>query len=325
MTELDERIIEEVTKKNNLQPLGHYSRFSSGIISRVYDLGNFVLKIEGDREDVKGILKTQPEVMNKLAGLGARVSRVVDYGEFMDKAYLLMEKIPGTILAYSWLGFSKKQKENFIAQLAEQLKIFHSMKFDAYAMPIHNSRPVHNLLEAVESLINFERIDKSKLKKEYLADLELLEKFYFENKPVLDETNTAVFVHSDIHLENIFYKDDDLTGIIDFDWGSQAPRDYELSKITGTFYEPLKTVEEKLEPLYEGYKMTEEYGFLKKYYPEFFDVENLLTRIRLFSLEDMANTIFDYQQGRWSESTMIGLKKSIDAYFRGGWLTQVLG
>ena len=325
MMELDRQIIEAVLKKNNLHSLDEYKRFSSGIISRVYDLGNFVLKIEGDHEDVKGILKPQLEVMNRLAKLGARVSKVIDYGEFMDKAYLLMEKIPGTILVYSWLNFTTKQKENFIAQVCEQLKIFHSIKFDTYAIPIHNSRPVRNLLETVESLINFKRIDKSKLKQEYVEDVELLEKFYLDNKHVLDEANTAVFVHSDIHLENIFYEENRLTGIIDFDWVSQAPKDYELSKITGFFYEPLKTVEEKLEPLYKGHRMTEEYGWLKKYYPQLFEVDNLLTRIRLFSLEDMTNTIFDYQQGRWSENTMIGLKKSVDDYFRGGWLTEVLG
>jgi len=85
-----------------------------------------------------------------------------------------------------------------------------------------------------------------------------------------------------------------------------------------------KTVEKKLEPLFEGYQMINECGWLKKYYPGLFASPNLVTRIKLFSLENLINRVVDYQSGRWSERVMINVVKQINDFYKGDWLEKLL-
>ncbi len=318
------KIIELIAAKNGLT-VKSARRHTSGQINFVYDLnGKYIIKIEGDLNHAKGILKPQTEITRQLINAGAKVPKIFDAGEIMGKPYLLMEKLSGTDLVYDWLKFSLKQKENFMAQLAEQLKIFHSLKYDNYSVTISSAVIKPNLKDAINYLTDFRRINKNKLKKEYLKDVDFLEKFYQANEVILDEEKTAVLVHNDMHLENIFYQDDKITGIIDLDWVCQAPKDYELWKLIDVFYDPKKTVAKKLEPLYKGYRMTKECGWLKKYYPQLFASPNLIIRIKLFSLENLINKIVDYQNGRWSERVILNAQKQINDFYKGDWLEKLL-
>lgn len=254
------RIIEQVIQKNNLPTPSNITRYTSGIVHDSYDLGNYVLKIEGEAEHTQGVLKYQPEILIKLLSVGAKVPRVFDSGVIEGKQYLLMEKLRGTNIVYGWRDFDMKQKESFIAQLAEELKKYHSIKFPQYSIPICSGMSFPSfdaafLDASLKGLIDFSQIKTEDLSAEEKKDIEYLRNFYENNIDILKEENTAVFIHNDIHLENIFYEGDHITGIIDFDWSSCAPRDYELRQIVETFRCPKYTIEERLEPLYENYQM----------------------------------------------------------------------
>jgi aminoglycoside phosphotransferase (APT) family kinase protein len=323
--EKDLELIKFVANKNKLSVFKP-ARFSSGVINRVYDLGSYVIKIEGsDLTDyAKGVIKPQAEIMQKLSSLGAKVPKVLDHGEYEGHPYILMDKAEGKNLVYDWLKFSMKEKETFIAQLCEQLKIFHSVKFDHYALPIYQGKKFTNLKDAVANVTKFDVVDINALKKEYADDMEFLEDFFNKNISVLDEQNTAVLTHNDIHLENIFYKDNQITTIIDYDWTAQAPKDHELAKIVDVFYDPKRYMEKELEQLYKNYKMTEELKLLKIYYPQLFENPNILARVRIFNIEDMIYKVADYQNGKWSEDVMKWLHQQITDFFRSNWLSDLL-
>ena len=124
-------------------------------------------------------------------------------------------------------------------------------------------------------------------------------------------------------MENVFYQGKELTGIIDLDWVCQAPKDYELWKILDTFHRPKFTVEVRIEHLYGDYQMTKELGWLKKYYPALFQVPNLATRIRLYYLDPLLETLIDYQKGLWGDR---GLRKAVDKvhdFYQSSWLEEV--
>jgi len=317
-------IIKLIAQKNGLE-VKSLSCYVSGQINYVYELNNkYVVKIQGDLAYAQGVLKPQTEITSRLLRAGAKVPKILNAGEISGKPYLMMEKLPGNNLVYDWIKFSLKKKENFMAQLAEQLKIFHSLRFDQYAITMNQGQYRTNLKDAIEVETDFKRIDKNNLRKEYVNDIELLEQIYEMNKAALDEEKTAVLVHNDVHLENIFYQDGEITGLIDLDWISQAPRDYELWKLADVFYDPKKTVEKKLEPLYENYRMTRECGWLKKYYPQLFASPSLVIRIKLFSLENLINKIVDYQKGRWSEKVMLNVQKQVNVFYRSDWLEKLL-
>lgn len=324
MQEIDSKIIKVVIFKNKLKPL-YVKRFSSGSINRVYNLGGkYVLKIEGNGEHK--ILKPLPNITAQLLAKGAMVPKIIDFGEIEGNRYVLMEMIAGNNLAYDWMSFSDSRKESLIEQLAEQLKIWHSITFDSYSMPIVSHTSFKNLRQAVERLNHKEinLIQKDKLPKELGFNIDNLIQFYYDNISILDETRTAVMVHQDIQLENIFSDGKKLTGIIDLDWVCQAPRDYELWKILDTFHRPIFTVEGKIGHLYGDDQMTKELGWLKKYYPGLFQIPNLANRIRLYYLDPLLETLIDYQKGLWGDR---GLQKVIDKipdFYQNSWLEDVL-
>ncbi|MBI2607849.1 MAG: hypothetical protein HYW51_03420 [Candidatus Doudnabacteria bacterium] len=100
----DLALIKFVMAKNKL-PRVEPKRFPRGVINRVYDLGDCVIKIEGSdlTDHAKGVLKPQAEIMSELISLGAKVPKIVDHGGFEGHPYLLMEKIRGQNLVYDWL------------------------------------------------------------------------------------------------------------------------------------------------------------------------------------------------------------------------------
>jgi aminoglycoside phosphotransferase len=327
LQEIDSKIIQFAISKNKLGLL-EANRFSSGVVNRVYNLGNkYALKIEGDG-GVPGepILKPAVELTEKLLAKGAKIPRILDYDTVEGTDYILMEMIPGNNLSYDWMSFPDILKEKLIAQLAEQLQIWHSIYFEKYCITIKSQKSFDNLQPAIErlSVKEINGIKKDKLPKEFLPSVEVLENFYHANIASLSETSTAVLVHQDIHLENIFCVGDKLTGIIDLDWTSQAPRDYELWKILDTFHAPKYTVEEKLEHLYEGYQMTKELNWLKKYYPALFTVPNLTNRIRLYYLDSLLETVIDWQNGRWSEKALTKVSDKVRDFYQTSWLDEIL-
>ncbi len=322
MDSKDLKIIERILLKNGFDVGSDIKRYRSGIANRTYSVGDtYVVKIEGEW---KGILAHQKEIVDRMLSVGAKVPRIIDSGDINDKAYLLMEKLRGTNIVYDWLKFNMRQKENFISQLAEELQKFHSIRFDDYAVRIASGKKFRNLKDAIGKVTDFTLIAKNRLGASQREAVDFLEAFYKAHLPLLDETGTAVLVHNDIHLENIFYEGDAITGIIDFDWVSQAPKDYELWKIVEVFRDPKYTVEERLESLYENYKMTKEFGFLKKYYPALFKKDNLADRIRLYYLEKIIDRVVGYQNGKWDEKTMQIVQEEIKDLYKSDWLDNLV-
>ena len=66
---------------------------------------------------------------------------------------------------YDWLSLDNKQKENFIFQIVEQIRIFHSIKFDKYSIRTYLGSMFDDYRDAVAASTDFNKIDKTKLKK----------------------------------------------------------------------------------------------------------------------------------------------------------------
>lgn len=317
------KILNKIACKYKIENSGEFSRYEAGF-HHTYDLGDkLIVKIE----DTSAVtLNNHKKFLDLLGVKGAKVSKVVEFGQEENKTYLVLEKIPGRSLSYDWLNMSGKQKENIMSELTKQLKIFHSIKFKDYIIPaLIDNQPCSNLREAVRNSTKFDLIDKNILAPEYLKEFEYLENFYQQNEHILDEQDTAVFVFNDLHLENIIWNGEELTGIIDFDWVCQAPKDYELWKIVDVTREPRCTVDGELKPLAEGSQMIKEFARLKKDYPELFAAENLADRIRLFYIQELINNrFFDYQKGTISEETFKRVKAEINDIFRSDWLDKLL-
>lgn len=320
---IDQQIIAKVCKQQGVS-VASVTRFPSGQINRVYDINDaLVLKIEGELSYARGIFAQQQNVTQQLLAKGATIPEVLTVGEHEGKGFLLMKKITGANVVYAWPHFSAVQKEKYIEQIAQQLQIFHSLPFPEYAIPMYQGVASGTLAQAVERTIDFSRIVVAQLPADLAEKMSELRDWYLNKKSILDETGTAVFVHNDIHLENVLHKDGLVTGIIDLDWWSAAPREYELRKMMDYFHTPAKCVEVELEKFY-NHPMTEEIAVFKKHYPALFDHPQLLERIRLYYLNDIIDVLSDYQSGRWNESVLDALRYKIEAFYTGEWLQRAL-
>lgn len=307
-----------IAAKNHID-ISSIKKFDSGEVNKVFNINNkFVIKIEGEPEVATNLLKRQPEKIEMLYQKGGRVPKILDYGQMDGKEYLLMEKIEGINLSADWWSFNDLQKENLIEQIAEQLIIFHSIKSDLY---FNNSS---NFKEAVSKEPNFAEINKTTLKPKYKKLIETLEIFFESKLELLNEENTAVFNHNDLHFENIIYKDASITGIIDFDYFTYAPIDYELRKLIDFAHTPSNYLSRKLGLKYKNQQLTVEIKMLRKHYPSLFQHQNQIDRIKLYLIEELLWAVSGYQKGKWSEKAMILVEKKIHDWYETDWLDSVL-
>lgn len=321
----DKDIIEYVLSKNGLSINQKITMFESGQKNRVYDVGSeFIIKIEGDGPKNQNCLKGQKQISEKLISIGAKVPRIIEEDVYQGKRFLLMGKVKGKILTRLWLKMGKEQRQDAMRQIAEQIKLFHTLRFESFALKTYKGREFQTFKQTIEEAVDFSLINRSALTIEQREILEYLEDFFVNKIHILEKKEQAVFVHNDIHFENIFFSSDKLVGIIDFDRWSKAPLDYELHKTIDFFHTPFRYVEKPLEPKYKE-AMVAEIKWLKKYYPELFQSKDLLDRIRLYYIETAIWLINLYQNGNWGDSAMVELSEKFKDFYKGDWLNKALG
>jgi len=283
-------------------------KFTGGWVNHAYSVGDkYVIKVEKNL----GVLSHQPEIMEQLFNAGAKVPRLFDYGTAEDKTYIVMEKVPGQKLSETWPSLSAEQKENFVIQIVEQLKIFHSLHYAQYSLRSLN-REFDNFKDFLKSLTDFSVIDESKLDGLTLQNLALLKDYYNDHEDVLGETGTAVLVHNDMHFENILYEDDKLTGVIDFDFTRQAPKDYELWHMLDFFYRPAHYVEKHVEGIWAGYVGDSDIELLRKHYQELFSHPHLSERLHLYLMDNLIGHLQDGYVNNFNQRT--------ENYFKTDWI-----
>ena len=310
-----QKIIQLVLNKNKLSADLPYTQYFGGQINDTYLIGDdYVLKVEKDLD----VLKHQSEIVELGVRAGAKIPKIIDSGIVEGKQYLLMEKIHGNKLSADWVSFTASQKENLIAQIAEQLKILHSVHFKKYSP--QRPREFDNFKDSLEyftkTLTNFITKENKTFDSRTTENIDFVSRYFDDNVSKLDETSTAVFVHNDLHFENIMYEDDTITGLIDFDFSRQAPKDYELWHLVDFFNTPVYYVEQKLESMWEKYQLGNEIQLFKKYYPELFSHPDLSTRLKLYFMDQIFSDL------QWGATDKFNQK--VEQYFKTDWLERVV-
>lgn len=285
--------------------------FAGGQINHTFQVGdNFVVKIQKDLD----VLLHQVPLTEQMLKSGVKVPEIIDHGMIEDREYIVMRKIPGQKLSEKWYTFSSEQKDQFIAQIAQQLKLIHSISFDQYSPQRPLEFPIWK--DAMIHYTDFGMIEGVRLDAETKRNMSVLKNFFDQHIEKLNETSTSVLVHNDLHFENILFEGDTITGIFDFDFARQAPKDYELWHLIDFFHTPTYFVEKNLEEVWEKYEYTNELTMFEKHYPELFVGEYLLERLRIYFIEDMLSHVVNGYPNRTN--------KQFESYFNNGWLENVL-
>lgn len=284
--DFDQKIIQLVSAKNKLGTLKYISQFNSCLTNRVYDLDNkFVIKLGGifGGTDLFAHQYDLAEVMKKS---GIKVPDFLDYGDIDGVKYLLMTKMPGRSLASEWETLNTGKQENYLEQIAQELKKFHSIKCDNYATAICQKKYSDNFMHTVCSTIDFDQIGTKGLDNDILSISKDLQTFFETKQNILNESGTAALVFNDVWLDNFLVRKGRITAVIDLDWLCQAAPDYELAKIIYFFFVPEYFIDFSALKTLQG-PMSREIAILKKNHSELFSHPDLLDRFRIYFLRSM--------------------------------------
>lgn len=293
MPEKDKKTIEEIAAKNKISKSNLYTVLPGWNNNRVCIFDEkYVIKLGGMYGDID-IFSHQQKLLKKLFASEAKVPKIIDAGIANGEKYLLMTKIPGQTLAQLWPTLDKKERDNYFFQVGEELKKYHSIKFDAYAIAICQNRPKNNLLDAVDTTIDFSKTGN--LQNQSAREMfEWISDYYQKNKKNLNESGTAALVFNDIRLENILASEGKISGFVDFDWLCQAAPDYELAKAVYYMYAPQYFSDASLVESMQA-PMKNEINAFKKAYPDIFDTPNLVIRLRMYFIRNILYLLEKYQ------------------------------
>lgn len=166
----------------------------------------------------------------------------------------------------------ENKRESIIEQLCLILKSFHKNQGSPYDWSKFMKNEVEKYIQKIDSNLFSPK------------EMEMLKLAISKFDKYLKSAN-FVFIHNDIHFDNIIYKDGKIK-IIDFERSMIAPIDKELDILYRMVEMPWKYASEEAEKLVkkEDYKNIKKY--VKKYYPELVSIPNLDRRLAIYDLRD---------------------------------------
>ena len=143
-----------------------------------------------------------------------------------------------------------------------------------------------------------------------MEDIELINNSMKKYDELLT-SDEFVFVHNDLHFDNILINDDLKIKIIDFERSLSAPKDFELDIILRMADMPWKYASEET----EKYVKIEDYNnikkYIKKYYPEIMNVKNLDKRLAIYNVLYFIKSAYKYPEDKKLKSIVINSCKKI--------------
>ena len=185
--------------------------------------------------------------------------------------YEIIEKINGVSLYNVWHTYTEEQRENIIKQMCDAMKQMHSIKGCRYNWTEYMKQKFNPLYEETKTLSIFTKEEQT-----------LLEQAYSDFDKYL-ESDEFVFVHNDLHFDNIFV-DNGKIKLIDFERSMYAPKDFELDILYRMIRKPWKFASEETEKYTEVNQYSNIMKYIGKYYPELVNIPNLYERLGIYDM-----------------------------------------
>ena len=133
------------------------------------------------------------------------------------------------------------------------------------------------------------------------------------------ESDDFVFIHNDLHFDNIFVNDGKIK-IIDFERSMFAPRDFELDILYRMIRKPWKFASEETEQYIESSDYTNIMLYINKYYSKLLNVPNLSQRLAIYDMVYFFKQLVEYpeidelKEDVISASKIVALKDELNFY-----------
>lgn len=176
---------------------------------------------------------------------GVATPRVLETGTLEGRAWVVLNRIQGSIAYNVWPGLGSAARQKLTTQLAEALAHMQQFSPDTAMLhaetedwPRHVRIAFNRALRAVDAIVPGRVLTQS-------------QGAFAQWAEALDE-RPRVLCHGDLWFGNVLVDyDGGLTGIVDFDRIAMAPPDYDLDMLLRFWRYPWNFVPEQLEATYE--------------------------------------------------------------------------
>ncbi|MBR4177988.1 MAG: aminoglycoside phosphotransferase family protein [Bacilli bacterium] len=249
------------------------NKINIGFTNTIYDVNNlYIVKICTDIDNEEEF-KREIDFYNSNEG-NEYIPKLYYFStdkEDIPYFYEIIEKLKGVSLYEVWHTYSESEREDIIRQLCDIMKMFHNNNGNKYDWSKYMKDKFNPSYTKSKELNIFNE-----------EELNILDKAYSNFDKYL-ESNDFVLVHNDLHFDNIFVNDGKIK-VIDFERSMYAPRDFELDIFYRMIRKPWKFASEEA----EEYTSLDQYknimGYVKKYYPELLNVNNLKERLAIYDI-----------------------------------------
>ncbi len=267
---------------------------SGGQVNSVFLVDDqYVVRI-GARQGAFQRLSHETEVLKSLAG-AIPVPRVYAFGQQDGLTYQVQEYLPGQKLLDIWRNLRPKAQENIIAELAEYLKILHHRNLTYFGYG-HADTPRYETWSSFMA-----DIFKQTCEEIHALNIRMAPGFpelavdYFEAHRSVLQDGVAVQVHGDLTLVNVLVDRGKISAILDFEYGMQAPKDYELWTMEAFCLYPNDYAEEGHEVFCTA-DFASIFQHLQKHYPEIFETPHLRERVNLYQIEATLSSYLSWRK-----------------------------
>lgn len=185
--------------------------------------------------------------------------------------YEIIEKINGVSLYNVWHELEEEEREAIIKQICVAIKQIHSNTSEEYDWTDYlKGKFSSSYIKAQEPSIFDE------------AENQLISYAYSKFDKYL-ESKDFVFIHNDLHFDNIFYHNGKIK-LIDFERSMYAPRDFELDIFYRMVRKPWKFASEETEQYTDSSDYSNIKLYVEKYYKELVQVPFLSQRLAIYDM-----------------------------------------
>jgi aminoglycoside phosphotransferase (APT) family kinase protein len=135
--------------------------------------------------------------------------------------YMLISRLPGTPLIYLWETLTPEQRITAASQAGSLMARMHEVPMEAYGWLSNlDTKPLSSALELTETFFYW-HLNIAERQNTFSPDLRArLIRLWERVKPFVAEVKRPYLIHRDFQFENVLVVGDQVTGLIDFEWGA---------------------------------------------------------------------------------------------------------
>lgn len=220
---------QEVLDRFDLGNVEEISRFEHGMINDVYSInGEYVLKVNSAHPDLPK-LANEAAVFKTLSNSSIPVPKLYGHdnsGKLLGHPYVLMGQIQGATLKDIWGNLDEEQKMTMAFETGKYLGTIHGVGPEQ--VQIENVEFESNLKSSIGSRI---KEMGARLRSSQVLDKQVVKRIetYFQESSSFDTEIKPSLLHGNYVFANIIVADNEIKGIIDWEWVSFGHSEEELA------------------------------------------------------------------------------------------------